>query len=269
MVEGLKAYVARGNNDDLTLAAYYAYKQAGDAPAPKFEFVKRMTNSDADFIAELPFSVSLPEYGVCVVHGGGWDSAFLTGGDGCAWWGSAEWGWALRKGAGAACPARAGRTRCVAHGRRSLHACAALRIPCSLLDPPAGLVPEIPLKQQDLWAVCYMRDLYKWPHGWQAYEGDKLLTPIGAVAFASAWQGPPHVIFGHDSKRSLQLARHATGVDTGCAGGGELTAAVLPPLRVLRRSEVFKRKLAAGEALTLDDLQGRTVSVPSQQLAGA
>lgn len=66
----LKAHVARGNNDDGALAAYYAYRQAGDQPAPKFSFVKDMTNSDADYVAGLPFTVSLPEYGVCVAHGG-------------------------------------------------------------------------------------------------------------------------------------------------------------------------------------------------------
>lgn len=103
------------------------------------------------------------------------------------------------------------------------------------------------------------------PARWQAYEGDKLLTPINAVPFVDGWTGPPHVIFGHDSKRDLQLARHATGIDTGCVGGGRLTAAVLPPLRELRRSEVFARKIAAGEALTFEDLQGRIVSVRSQQ----
>lgn len=103
------------------------------------------------------------------------------------------------------------------------------------------------------------------PLRWEAFEGDKLLTPVGAVPFVKGWRGPPHVIFGHDSKRGLQLAPHATGIDTGCVGGGRLSAAVLPPLRVLRRSKVFVRKLAAGEALTFDDLQGRIVSVPSQQ----
>ncbi|KAI8474980.1 MAG: Metallo-dependent phosphatase-like protein [Monoraphidium minutum] len=197
LLRGLGAHCARGNNDDASLAALAAWR-AGEAVPEKFDFVEDLEDDDVTFLGQLPFSITLPEYGVVMVH--------------------------------------------------------------------AGLVPDTPLWRQELWAVCSMRVLMRDPAGvWLPYEGDKTPTPIGALPWADCWPGPVHVIFGHDSKRLLQRAACATGLDTACATGGALTACVLPPLSALRESEVFRRKLAAREPMTLADLQGQVVSVPSAQ----
>ncbi|KAK4625158.1 Bis(5'-nucleosyl)-tetraphosphatase, symmetrical [Fulvia fulva] len=51
---------------------------------------------------------------------------------------------------------------------------------------------------------------------WKNFWGKKKLHP-----------NPQIVIYGHDSKQGLQIERWSKGLDSGCVGGGELTALVL------------------------------------------
>jgi hypothetical protein len=63
--------------------------------------------------------------------------------------------------------------------------------------------------------------------------------------------------------RRLQTCQHATGIDTGCIAGAQLTAVVLPPLKELQQRGRFAAAVRQGVPLTLHDLEAVLVSVPS------
>jgi hypothetical protein len=88
-----------------------------------------------------------------------------------------------------------------------------------LLVVHAGLVPGVPLEEQEREHLLTLRSITARGRPSKQIEGE---------AWASRWKGPPHVVFGHDAVRGLQQWPWATGLDTGCVYGHELTALVLP-----------------------------------------
>lgn len=82
----------------------------------------------------------------------------------------------------------------------------------------AGIVPGVPMRDQDPHHLITLRSISatgepssKWGPPW-----------------AARYQGPPHIVFGHNARKDPQLHPDATGLDTGCVYGGALTALVLP-----------------------------------------
>jgi hypothetical protein len=83
----------------------------------------------------------------------------------------------------------------------------------------AGLVPGVPLDEQTWDTLLTIRCLG--PRG-EAVEAK------GERLWGAQYEGPPHVVFGHNARPEPQLHPWATGLDTACVYGGRLTALVLP-----------------------------------------
>ncbi|KAJ8069211.1 hypothetical protein OCU04_002877 [Sclerotinia nivalis] len=90
----------------------------------------------------------------------------------------------------------------------------------------AGLAPGVELERQDPSMVMNMRTIIDgipsderdgkhWNKVWNKYQ--KKLPKKERTT----------VIYGHDSKRGLQLKKYSMGLDTGCLKGGKLTAVVI------------------------------------------
>ncbi|GBG81780.1 hypothetical protein CBR_g33958 [Chara braunii] len=96
---------------------------------------------------------------------------------------------------------------------------------------------------------------------WRALEN--VSKGVVAESWAPLWNGPEHIFFGHDAAKKLQCCDRATGLDTACVYGHQLTACILPTIAELEAMG----NAAAHKPET--PLGGRLVSVPGlSQTAG-
>jgi len=82
-----------------------------------------------------------------------------------------------------------------------------------------GLVPGVAIDRQERDHLLNLRSI--------TAEG-RPSKRLDGTPWAALWPGPEHVVFGHDAVRGLQRHAFATGLDSGCVYGRELTALVLP-----------------------------------------
>jgi len=82
----------------------------------------------------------------------------------------------------------------------------------------AGVLPGLPVQQQDPWTLTHIRSL----------SGGLPSAHPGGESWSTQYAGAPHIVFGHDARRGLQLRTHATGLDTACVYGEALSALVVP-----------------------------------------
>jgi hypothetical protein len=83
----------------------------------------------------------------------------------------------------------------------------------------AGVLPGVSLRKQDAWTLTHIRSVG---------EDGRPSAEAGRESWAASYREKPHLVFGHDARRGLQLHAWATGLDTACVYGGSLTALVLP-----------------------------------------
>lgn len=88
-----------------------------------------------------------------------------------------------------------------------------------------GVLPNVPLENHPRHVLLNLRSIDA--------EGKGSMRVDGGVPWASRWPGPRHVIFGHDALRGLQRHPHATGLDTGCVYGKQLTGVWLPEFKLV------------------------------------
>lgn len=101
----------------------------------------------------------------------------------------------------------------------------------------AGVMPGVEIENQTERVLMYLRRLDE--AGGPSERND------GGELWAQQYEGPPHICFGHNALVGLQFAPWATGLDTGCVYGHELTALVLPEGTEVPRACDERRDLLA------------------------
>jgi hypothetical protein len=100
----------------------------------------------------------------------------------------------------------------------------------------AGVMPGVPFEAQKPETMMRLRTVRA-----AGARGER------SVLWGSRYQGPPHVVFGHNAAPGLQLHPWATGLDTGCVYGGRLTAMVLAAGTRVPRAYAARRELLVSE----------------------
>ena len=247
------ASFVRGNHEDATLHSYFQRKRDASFK-PHMQWTDQLTQSDAQWLVDLPFTLTLPNQGhAIIVHAGlvpgvplneqkahdmttlrnliplaeesiaskcgggahGVSSVTTKGHQGAdAGKGIEKKGWEGIEKEGN------GEGEDVAALALDAHF-AGLSIASNAPDPSASNFTPSNSNGTTTATACSPR-----------YLGSSIDVP-GSSPWAKLWTGPRHVFFGHDAKRGLQFEQHATGLDSGCVYGKMLSACLLPSRKII------------------------------------
>ena len=191
-------YAVRGNNDDGTLKA--VLKDAVRMHQAKYDFVKDLNDDDVQFIAELPYTITIP---ASILEQDADDHSTKDDVD--------------------------DETLYNLDVRDTLivHAGFITGKPLKEQDIPTMIVIRGLQKKESA----------DGPWEFYSFTRAKVLGPdavpkpaVGPTLWAKTWEGPERVVFGHDAPIGLQRYEGdwALGIDTGAVYGGQLTGLILP-----------------------------------------
>ena len=103
----------------------------------------------------------------------------------------------------------------------------------------AGVLPGVPFDDQKRQAMMRIRSV--------GARGE-WLEKGGRVLWGALYDGPPHIVFGHNAMPEPQLHEWATGIDTACVYGGRLTAMVLHHREPIPRGRDARKLLVSHPA---------------------
>lgn len=92
----------------------------------------------------------------------------------------------------------------------------------------AGIDPRVPFERQTPRALTAIRT-------------------VDDEVWGKRYEGPPHVVFGHNAPVGVQIHKWATGLDSGCVYGGALTAMVLAPKQKVPRGREARWRVLVSE----------------------
>ena len=70
LVRKMDAYCVRGNHDEVCLRAWQNHCEGREPLSAKFEWMRQLSEDEIQWLAELPFTLSIPSLNVHVVHAG-------------------------------------------------------------------------------------------------------------------------------------------------------------------------------------------------------